>query len=121
MVQYLKLQDLSKDDLNRLLRRAEKDIRDLFPLAQEVIDRVRTEGDAAVVEYARKWDAPNFEASMLRATPQDFAAARAALDPAAHRCYRRRRTKTSSASIPNRCLNRCGSSKSSRVLWQAKR
>ncbi len=81
MVQYLKLQEMSKDDLGRLLRRAEKDIRDLFPLAQEVIDHVRTDGDAAVVEYARKWDAPNFEASMLRATPQDFAAARAALDP----------------------------------------
>jgi histidinol dehydrogenase len=79
MVQYLKLNELSKDELGRLLRRAEKDIRDLFPLAQEVIDRVRTEGDAAVVDYARRFDAKNFDASMLRATPADFAAARAAL------------------------------------------
>jgi histidinol dehydrogenase len=82
MVQYLKLQELSKDDLNRLLRRAEKDIRDLFPLAQEVIDRVRTEGDAAVVDYARRFDAKDFSAPMLKASPEDFAAARAALDPA---------------------------------------
>ncbi len=81
MVQYLKLSDLSPADLARLLRRAEKDIRDLFPLAQEVIDRVRAEGDAAVVHYARQWDAPNFEASMLRAAPEDFAAARAELSP----------------------------------------
>jgi len=82
MVQYLKLKDLSKDDLNRLLRRAEKDIRDLFPLAQEVIDRVRTEGDAAVVDYARRFDAKDFSVSMLKASLADFAAARAALDPA---------------------------------------
>ncbi len=63
------------------MRRAEKDISDLFPLAQSMIDRVRAEGDAAVVEYARKLDAPEFTASMMRATPEDFAAARAALDP----------------------------------------
>ncbi len=79
MVQYLKLDQLSKDELARLLRRAEKDIRDLFPLAQEVIDRVRIEGDAAVVDYARRFDAKDFTASMLRATPADFAAARSAL------------------------------------------
>jgi histidinol dehydrogenase len=79
MVQYLKLKDLSADSLARLLRRAEQDISDLFPLAQEVINRVRTDGDAAVVEYARKFDAKGFEASMLRATPEDFAAARKAL------------------------------------------
>ncbi len=82
MTQYLKLQDLSEADLKRLLRRAEKDISDLFPLAQSMIDRVRSEGDAAVVEYARKLDAPEFTAAMMRATPEDFAAARAALDPA---------------------------------------
>jgi histidinol dehydrogenase len=79
MVQFLKLGELSPDDLARLLRRAEKDIRDLFPLAQEVIDRVHNEGDTAVVEYARRFDAANFEPWMLRATPNDFAAARASL------------------------------------------
>ena len=81
MVQFLKLGELSQDDLARLLRRAEKDIRDLFPLAQEVIDRVNTDGDAAVVEYARRFDAANFESWMLRASPSDFDAARASLEP----------------------------------------
>ncbi|NWF71375.1 MAG: histidinol dehydrogenase [Chloroflexi bacterium] len=65
----------------RLLRRAEKDIRDLLPLAQEVIDRVREAGDTGVVEYARRFDAKNFAASMLRATPEDFAVARKTLEP----------------------------------------
>lgn len=81
MIQVLKLAELSQPDLEKLLRRAEKDIRDLLPTAQAVIDRVREAGDAGVVEFARKFDAPNFEASMLRATPDDFARARAALEP----------------------------------------
>lgn len=79
MVQYLKLEELSKDELARLLRRAEQDISDLFPLAQEVINRIRADGDTAVVEYARQFDAKGFEPWMLRATPQDFADARKAL------------------------------------------
>ncbi len=79
MIQYLKLQDLSQDDLARLMRRAEKDISDLLPLAQEMIGRVRAEGDAALVDYTRKLDAKDFEASMLRASPEDFAAARSAV------------------------------------------
>jgi histidinol dehydrogenase len=82
MVQVLYLDRLTSDARARLLRRAEKDIRDLFPLAQQVIDDVRQRGDAAVVDYARKFDAPDFAAPMLRAAPEDFAAARRALDPA---------------------------------------
>ena len=41
-IQFLELSKLSSDQLNTLLRRAEKDIRDLLPLAQDVIDQVRT-------------------------------------------------------------------------------
>lgn len=81
MIQFLELNKLSDEALAKLLRRAEQDIRELLPLAQEVIDRVRQEGDAAVVDYARRFDAKNFEASMLRATPEDFAQARAAISP----------------------------------------
>jgi histidinol dehydrogenase len=79
MVQFLKLNELSAEQRAKLMRRAEKDIRDLLPLAQEVIDQVRTDGDAALVEYARRFDAPNFEAGMLRASRADFAAARSAV------------------------------------------
>lgn len=81
-IQFLELSQLSDAARAKLMRRAEKDITDLLPVAQEVIDEVRTRGDAGVVEYARKFDAPDFEASMLRAAPQDFARARATLDPA---------------------------------------
>ena len=79
MIQFRKLNDLTPDQLSRLMRRAEIDIRQLFPLAQTVIDRVREAGDTAVVEYARQFDAPNFETSMLCAQPEDFVKARASL------------------------------------------
>jgi histidinol dehydrogenase len=81
MIQFLELHKLSPEERSRIMRRAETDIRALFPLAQEVIDRVQAEGDAAVVEYARKFDAKNFEAQMLRVTPEDFAKARQVLNP----------------------------------------
>lgn len=81
MVQFLELRLMSSETRANIMRRAEQDIRELMPLAQEVIDRVHREGDDAVVEYARKFDAKDFTADMLKATPEDFAAARAALSP----------------------------------------
>lgn len=81
MIQFWELDKIDEAAMRRILRRAEQDITGLLPLAQDVIDRVRTEGDAAVVAYARQFDAPEFEAAMLRATPEDFRAARAAVSP----------------------------------------
>lgn len=81
MVQFWELSKLSVEQRTKIMRRAETDIRQLLPLAQEVIDHVRINGDAAVVEYARKFDAPGFDASGLKATADDFAAAYASLEP----------------------------------------
>lgn len=81
MIQFWEHERLSSDDLARIMRRAEVDITGLLPTAQEIIEKVRTRGDEAVVEYTRKFDAPNFEASMLRAKPEQFAAARRMLAP----------------------------------------
>lgn len=81
MIQFWKLAELSVEQRAKIMRRAEQDISDLLPTAQEVINRVRAEGDPAVVEYARKFDAKDFTTDMLRATPADFEAARAAVNP----------------------------------------
>lgn len=81
MVQFLELSKLSENDLKRIMQRAESDISALLPKAQHVIDRVRNDGDDAVVEFARQFDAPNFDSSMLKATSEDFAHARATLEP----------------------------------------
>jgi len=78
-IQFMQWNKLNTDERARILRRAESDISNLLPLAQDVINKVRTKGNKAVVSYARKFDAPNFRASMLRAKPADFKAARKAL------------------------------------------
>ena len=75
-IQVRELNNLTPEQLSHLMRRAEIDIRQLFPVAQAVIDDVRSGGDAAVVKYARQFDSPGFDISLLRATPEDFAAAR---------------------------------------------
>ncbi len=81
MIQFWELNKISTEERARILRRAEKDISDLLPLAQEVAARIRTEGDTAVVDYTRRFDAPEFEAPMLRASDEDFANARKTLEP----------------------------------------
>jgi histidinol dehydrogenase len=78
-IQYRILSQLDADSRRRLIRRAETDITELLPLAQEVIDHVREQGDAAVVQYARRFDAKNFTVEMLRASSSDFDTARQAL------------------------------------------
>lgn len=80
-IQFWQLDQLTQGDIRKIMRRAEQDITNLLPLAQQVIDRVRSEGDSAVVDFARQFDAKEFHAGMLRAAPEDFAAARAALSP----------------------------------------
>lgn len=80
-IKYRELDQLSSDERARLLKRAEQDIQTLLPLAEEVSERVRAEGDRAVVHYARKYDAANFDAAMLRAKPEDFERARKNVAP----------------------------------------
>lgn len=80
MVQYLELDKLSDEQRQRIMRRAEQDISDLLPLAQQVVDRVKAEGDAAVVDFTRQFDAENFHAGLLKATEEDFEAAEKSLE-----------------------------------------
>src|SRR5260370_13719900 len=54
----------------------EQDIASLLSTAQAMIDRVRREGDTALVDYTRQFDAPGYTQDNLRATPDDFARAR---------------------------------------------
>lgn len=81
MIQFWELASLTDDQRRTILRRAEKDISGLLPLAQEVINAVRTQGDHAVVEYTRRFDAKNFAVEDLRVKPEDFAKAHDQLAP----------------------------------------
>ncbi|GAB4554690.1 MAG: histidinol dehydrogenase [Anaerolineae bacterium] len=75
MIQVRELASLSPQELTRVMRRAEQDIASLISKAQEVADAVRTRGDEALVDYTRQFDAKDFNATMLRAAPEDFEAA----------------------------------------------
>jgi histidinol dehydrogenase len=72
MIQVRELVKLTPEERATLLRRAEQDIASLLPTAQAVIERVRREGDEALVDYTRQFDAAQFAVENLKATPQDF-------------------------------------------------
>src|SRR5260370_39683681 len=76
MIQVRELAKLTPPELVILMRRAEQDIASLLPTAQAMIDRVRRDGDTALVDYTRQFDAPGYTQNNLRATPADFARAR---------------------------------------------
>jgi histidinol dehydrogenase len=80
-IQYWQRDTLSQDELAKIMRRSEQDISDLLPLAKEISDDVRDNGDDAVVKYTRKFDAEAFEAPLLKASAEDFKRARANLEP----------------------------------------
>lgn len=80
MIQFLELSKLSHAERAKIMRRSEKDISELLPLAQEVTQRIRNEGDAAVVHYTRQFDAKEFTKEMLLAKPEDFENARQSVD-----------------------------------------
>lgn len=64
----------------QLLRRAEDELADYLGPAQAIIDRVRTEGDAALVHYAREFDGADLQPDKLLAAAADFERAEAELD-----------------------------------------
>jgi histidinol dehydrogenase len=73
----------------RLTAPAAADLRALAPAppgvreaVAEVLDRVRAEGDAAVLEYTRRWDTGGGEPKALRVAPEELRVALAGLDPA---------------------------------------
>ncbi|PIE56722.1 MAG: histidinol dehydrogenase [Desulfobulbus propionicus] len=46
----------------------------------DILERVRKEGDAAVIEYTQRFDAPQMSAAQLRVSQEEFAAAARQLD-----------------------------------------
>jgi len=78
-IQFWKLKDLDHQKRKQLLRRAEIDISNLLPQAQNVIDDVYKNGDGAVINYTRQYDAKNFTTELLRVSTGDFITARSSI------------------------------------------
>jgi histidinol dehydrogenase len=70
-----RLAELSPARRAGLLRRTESDLDPFIEKVRPIIDAVRTEGDAALVRFARQFDKAPVDADKIAATPADFTAA----------------------------------------------
>ncbi|MCF6114516.1 histidinol dehydrogenase [Mesorhizobium muleiense] len=70
--------DLSQLDAaarSALMRRSETDLSGFMEKAAPIIEAVRTEGDAALVRFARDFDKADLDATRLKVSPAEFDAA----------------------------------------------
>ncbi|MEA5511343.1 histidinol dehydrogenase [Crocosphaera sp. UHCC 0190] len=81
MVRILKLAQMTSRDLATLKRRAELDIDQVLPIAQEVITAIAKSGDEGVVHYARKFDYEGATAQNIKVTAAEFAQAQHLIEP----------------------------------------
>lgn len=75
------LADLEPDRRAALLERAETDLSAYLEKVDPIIKAVRSEGDVALSRFAKAFDKSPVEPDAIAATPADFDAAFAALDP----------------------------------------
>lgn len=62
----------------RIMRRSQANIDDVIKIVEPIIEDVKSRGDAALIDYAKKFDGADI--TSIKATPEEFAAAEAALD-----------------------------------------
>jgi len=65
----------------RVMGRSQQEMGAARSAAQQWIERIRTDGDRALVEYIRTYDDPHFSVERLRVVPNDIAEAYSAVDP----------------------------------------
>ena len=85
MVRILKLAQMTSTDLATLKRRAELDIDQVIPIAQEVISAIAQTGDEGLIKYAQKFDYPGATPQNIKVTEAEFAQAQALVEPAVKR------------------------------------
>lgn len=72
--------ELAEAERTAVLRRSEVDIASHWELVRGVVERVRREGDAALLEYTRRWDGVDLTGVPLRVGPEELRAAYEGLD-----------------------------------------
>lgn len=69
-----------RDILDRLLRRSPNNYESYNETVTEIVERVRTEGDRALLEYTNRFDCESIDASSLRVTEEEVKEAYALID-----------------------------------------
>ena len=80
-INVYELDKMSDEQVEKILRRSETDIEQYQEAIRPVIRDVAEKGDAALVEYCRKFDRVEIEASALKVTEEEFDRADKNLDP----------------------------------------
>ncbi len=75
------LNQLSAEEYAQLLRRSEIDISALQDIVRPIIQKVKQQGDQALLDYSFQFDKANMTATQLKVTAEEFAQARDRLDP----------------------------------------
>ena len=70
-----------KATVEKLGIRGKMDLKPVIETVQQVIDNIRDNGDKALLGYTEKFDGVKFEASEIRVTDEEIAAAKASIDP----------------------------------------
>jgi len=84
MANTVKLHDfnvMDEPDRKKLFSRTESDLTRFIEGVKPIIDRVKQQGDKALVHYAKELDRSDITLETIQATPDDFDRAFAALEP----------------------------------------
>lgn len=80
-IRLIRLSDQSPAELKTLFARAEQDIAHAYTVAQSVIDAIKAEGDAALIQYVRQFDCPTVTLDSLEVTREEIEIAKQRVDP----------------------------------------
>lgn len=75
MIPILTWSSTDLETKKRLLKRSASDMEAIYPQIRPWIDRIRIEGDSALVEYVQQFDDPSFSLENMRVTQREIAAA----------------------------------------------
>jgi len=81
-IRILTWASLEEHEKNRILTRSEKDISEVLPQVREIIEKVRTEGDAALIEYTRRFNGADLTGVPLAVGERELDDAEKSLDAA---------------------------------------
>ncbi len=70
------LDEMDASQIQQLLTRSENDIEKLLPIVKPIIDRVKNEGDAALLDFNAQFDKVTMHSAQLKASPEEFDRAR---------------------------------------------
>jgi len=81
IMRIFRTSETAMEEIDRLLRPPAEDLAAAEAAVNEIVARVRADGDAAVLEYTRRFDWTEATLEGLRVTPEEMAKAFVALDP----------------------------------------